>query len=41
MEFFEILVFFNQALAISERNLYYGNILRTRAKAGLRKLDDA
>ncbi|MEO7424342.1 MAG: TIGR02147 family protein [Fibrobacteria bacterium] len=40
-EFFENLVFFNQALAISERNLYYGNILRTRAKAGLRQLDDA
>lgn len=40
-EFFENLVFFNQALAISERNLYYGNILRTRAKAGLRKLDGA
>jgi uncharacterized protein (TIGR02147 family) len=40
-EFFENLVFFNQAMVISERNLYYGNILRTRAKAGLRKLDEA
>jgi uncharacterized protein (TIGR02147 family) len=40
-EFFENLVFFNQALAITERNLYYANILRTRAKAGLRKLDEA
>ena len=40
-EFFENLVFFNQASAVSERNVYYGNILRTRAKAGLRKLDEA
>lgn len=40
-EFFENLVFFNQAMVISERNLYYGNILRTRAKAGLRKIDEA
>lgn len=40
-EFFENLVFFNQAMEISERNLYYGNILRTRAKAGLRKLEES
>jgi uncharacterized protein (TIGR02147 family) len=40
-EFFENLVFFNQAMAISERNLYYGNILRTRAKTGLRKVEEA
>lgn len=38
-EFFENLVFFNQTDALSERNAYYGNILRTRAKAGLKKLD--
>ncbi|MEO7426881.1 MAG: TIGR02147 family protein, partial [Fibrobacteria bacterium] len=40
-DFFENLVFFNQATALPERNLYYGNILRVRAKAGLRKLDEA
>jgi uncharacterized protein (TIGR02147 family) len=40
-EFFENLVFFNQAEATSDRNVFYGKILRTRAKAGLRKLDDA
>lgn len=40
-EFFENLVFFNQAKATSDRNVFYGNILRTRAKAGLRKLDEA
>jgi uncharacterized protein (TIGR02147 family) len=40
-EFFENLVFFNQSDALAERNVYYGNILRTRAKAGLRKLDEA
>jgi uncharacterized protein (TIGR02147 family) len=40
-DFFENLVFFNQAKATSERNVFYGNILRTRAKAGLRKLDEA
>jgi uncharacterized protein (TIGR02147 family) len=40
-EFFENLVFFNQSTALPERNIYYGNILRVRAKAGLRKLDEA
>jgi uncharacterized protein (TIGR02147 family) len=40
-EFFENLVFFNQSTALPERNAYYGNILRVRAKAGLRKLDEA
>ena len=40
-EFFENLVFFNQATALPERNVHYGNILRVRAKAGLRKLDEA
>jgi uncharacterized protein (TIGR02147 family) len=40
-EFFENLVFFNQSMEITERNLYYGNILRTRAKAGLRKLEES
>jgi uncharacterized protein (TIGR02147 family) len=40
-EFFENLVFFNQAKATSDRNVFYGNILRTRAKAGLKKLDEA
>jgi uncharacterized protein (TIGR02147 family) len=40
-EFFENLVFFNQAEALPERNVYYGLILRTRAKAGLRRLDEA
>lgn len=39
-EFFENLVFFNQADSLPERNLYYGNILRVRAKAGLRRLDE-
>ncbi|MEO6094629.1 MAG: TIGR02147 family protein [Fibrobacteria bacterium] len=40
-EFFENLVFFNQATSLSERNIYYANILRVRAKSGLRKLDEA
>lgn len=40
-EFFENLVFFNQASTHAERNAYYGNILRTRAKSGMRKLEDA
>jgi uncharacterized protein (TIGR02147 family) len=40
-EFFENLVFFNQAKATSDRNEFYGKILRTRAKAGLKKLDEA
>jgi uncharacterized protein (TIGR02147 family) len=40
-EFFENLVFFNQAETLAERNAYYGDILRTRAKAGLKKLDEA
>jgi uncharacterized protein (TIGR02147 family) len=40
-EFFENLVFFNQASTLAERNGYYGNILRTRAKSGLKKLEDA
>ncbi len=40
-EFFENLVFFNQASSLAERNAYYGNILRTRAKAGIRRLDEA
>ena len=40
-EFFENLVFFNQAETTSDRNVFYGNILRTRAKAGLRRLDEA
>jgi uncharacterized protein (TIGR02147 family) len=40
-DFFENLVFFNQAETLPERNVYYGNILRTRAKAGLRRLDEA
>ena len=40
-EFFENLVFFNQTASLPERNIYYGNILRVRAKAGLRKLDEA
>lgn len=40
-EFFENLVFFNQAKATSERNVFYGKIMRARAKAGLRKLDEA
>ncbi|HKP95003.1 MAG TPA: TIGR02147 family protein [Fibrobacteria bacterium] len=40
-EFFENLVFFNQSASLPERNSYYGNILRVRAKAGLRKLDEA
>lgn len=40
-EFFENLVFFNQTTSLPERNIYYGNILRVRAKAGLRKLDEA
>jgi len=39
-EFFENLVFFNQAEALAERNTYYGDILRARAKAGLRKMDE-
>jgi uncharacterized protein (TIGR02147 family) len=40
-EFFENLVFFNQAESLPERNLYYANILRVRAKAGIRKMDEA
>jgi len=40
-DFFENLVFFNQADALTERNANYENILRTRAKAGLKKLDEA
>ncbi len=40
-EFFENLVFFNQATSSGERNLYYANILKVRAKAGLRKLEEA
>lgn len=40
-DFFENLVFFNQAETTTDRNVFYGNILRTRAKAGLRKLDEA
>jgi uncharacterized protein (TIGR02147 family) len=40
-EFFENLIFFNQSTSLPERNAYYGNILRVRAKAGLRKLDEA
>lgn len=40
-EFFENLVFFNQASSLAERNLYYGNILKVRAKAGLQKLEEA
>ncbi len=40
-EFFENLVFFNQSTSLPERNIYYGNILRVRAKSGLRKLDEA
>lgn len=39
--FFEDLVFFNQSETLAERNAYYANILRTRAKAGLRRLDEA
>lgn len=39
-EFFENLVFFNQATTVSERNLYYGNILKMRARSGLRKLEE-
>lgn len=41
VDFFENLVFFNQSASLPERNIYYGNILRVRAKAGLRKLDEA
>ncbi|MEO6098374.1 MAG: TIGR02147 family protein [Fibrobacteria bacterium] len=40
-DFFENLVFFNQATTIAERNNYYGNILRTRSKSNLRKLEEA
>jgi uncharacterized protein (TIGR02147 family) len=40
-EFFENLVFFNQSTSLPERNLYYANILRVRAKAGLKTLDEA
>lgn len=40
-EFFENLVFFNQAASLEERNAYYGRILKVRAKAGLKKLDEA
>jgi uncharacterized protein (TIGR02147 family) len=40
-EFFENLVFFNQAVSLEDRNAYYGRILKVRAKAGLKKLDEA
>jgi uncharacterized protein (TIGR02147 family) len=40
-DFFENLVFFTQATSLAERNLYYGNILKVRAKSGLQKLEDA
>ncbi len=39
-EFFENLVFFNQSDTLAERNLYYHNILKVRARAGLRKLEE-
>ncbi len=39
-EFFENLVFFNQATTISERNIYYENILKVRTRSGLRKLEE-
>lgn len=40
-EFFESLVFFNQATTVSERNIYYENILKVRARSGLRKLEES
>lgn len=40
-EFFENLVFFNQATTVSERNIYYENILKVRARSGLRKLEES
>lgn len=40
-EFFENLVFFNQASTLAERNLYYANILKVRAKVGIQKLEEA
>ncbi|MDQ3003058.1 MAG: TIGR02147 family protein [Fibrobacterota bacterium] len=40
-EFLENLVFFNQASTVSERNIYYEKILKVRARAGLRKLDES
>lgn len=40
-EFFENLVFFNQAATTAERNLYYGNILKMRGASGLRKLEES
>jgi uncharacterized protein (TIGR02147 family) len=40
-EFFENLVFFTQSSSLAERNLYYANILKVRAKSGLQKLAEA
>lgn len=40
-EFFENLVFFNQSTTVSERNIYYANILKMRARTGIRKLEES
>ncbi len=40
-DFFENLVFFTQSTSVAERNIYYGNILKVRAKSGLKKLEEA
>jgi uncharacterized protein (TIGR02147 family) len=40
-EFFENLVFFTQSTSVSQRTLYYGKILKVRAKSGQRKLEEA
>ncbi len=40
-EFFEHLVFFNQADTPADRNFHYEKLLKARAKAGLKPLEDA
>ena len=39
-DFFENLVFFNQAQSLSDRNLFYANILKIRGRNGMRKLEE-
>ena len=40
-EFFENLVFFNQATTLTERNYFYERLLKARARSGLKKLEEA